>query len=101
MYDPLSKRVFIFNARSHDATAIDAKTGEVAGTVPLTGKPEAAQTDGAGHAWVNIEDKAELIEFDTKELKCSVTFLCRTAKSPPGCPSIALTSGSSSAATAR
>src|SRR5580704_10725510 len=69
MYDPASKNVFVFNARSHDATGVNAKTGEVAGTVPLGGKPEAAAADGAGHAWVNIEDKAQLVEFDTKEYK--------------------------------
>ena len=69
MYDPASKNVFVFNARSHDATAVNAKTGEVAGTVPLGGKPEAAAADGAGHAWVNIEDKAQLVEFDSKEFK--------------------------------
>ena len=84
LYDPSSKRVFVFNARSHDATAIDAKTGEVAGTVPLTGKPEAAQADGMGHAWVNIEDKAELIEFDTKELKVLNKFPLATCEEPTG-----------------
>src|SRR6185295_5693762 len=30
IYDPASKRVFTFNGTSHDATAIDAKTGTVA-----------------------------------------------------------------------
>jgi DNA-binding beta-propeller fold protein YncE len=84
MYDPLSKRVFVFNARSHDASAIDAKTGEVAGTVPLTGKPEAAQTDGMGHAWVNIEDKPELLEFDTKELKVLGNFPLPNCEEPTG-----------------
>jgi hypothetical protein len=60
LYDPASKRVFTFNARSKDATAVDASTGDVAGSVPLGGKPEAAQSDGKGHVWVNIEDKAHL-----------------------------------------
>ena len=49
LYDPASKNVFFFNAKSHDATAVNTKTGEVSGTVPLGGKPEAAQADGAGH----------------------------------------------------
>jgi len=58
-----------FQRARHDASAIDAKTGEVAHCAAHWQGPEAAQTDGMGHAWVNIEDKAELIEFDTKELK--------------------------------
>src|ERR1700686_4228267 len=84
MYDPMSKRVFVFNARSHDAFATDAKTGEVAGPGPPPGKPEAAQADGMGHAWVNIEDKAELIEFDTKELKVLNSFPLPTCEEPAG-----------------
>ena len=50
LYDPYSKRVFAFNGRSNDVTAIDAASGKVAGTVALDGKPECAQraitTDG-------------------------------------------------------
>jgi DNA-binding beta-propeller fold protein YncE len=84
MYDPASKSVFVFNARSHDATAVNAMTGEVAGTVPLGGKPEAAEADGAGHAWVNIEDKAQLIEFDTKEFKVLSTSPLATCEEPTG-----------------
>jgi DNA-binding beta-propeller fold protein YncE len=84
MYDPASKNVYVFNGRSHDATAVNAKTGEVAGTVPLGGKPEAAQADGAGHAWVNIEDKAQLVEFDSKEFKVLNTWALPTCEEPTG-----------------
>jgi hypothetical protein len=56
----------------------------VAGTVPLGGKPEAAQADGAGHAWVNIEDKAQLVEFDSKEFKVLNTWALPTCEEPTG-----------------
>src|SRR5690349_21777983 len=46
LYDPFSKRVFAFNGRSKDMTAIDAATGKPAGTMPLGGKPEFPVTDG-------------------------------------------------------
>lgn len=84
MYDPASNSVFVFNARSKDATAVNANTGEVAGTVPLGGKPEASQADGAGHAWVNIEDKAQLVEFDTKEFKVLNTWALPNCEEPTG-----------------
>jgi len=35
IYDPASERIFTFNAGSKDATAIDAESGKVAGSVPL------------------------------------------------------------------
>jgi DNA-binding beta-propeller fold protein YncE len=68
IYDPASKRVFAFNGTSKDATAIDAKTGTVAGTIPLGGKPEFAVADEKGHVFVNIEDKSEIIQFDSNKL---------------------------------
>lgn len=84
LYDPASKRVFTFNGRSKDATAVDAATGEVAGTVALGGKPEAARSDGEGHVWVNIEDKAQLVEFDPKEFKVINTWPLPGCEEPTG-----------------
>jgi outer membrane protein assembly factor BamB len=41
----------------------------VAGTIPLGGKPEFAQTNGQGTIFVNIEDTSEIVAFDVKALK--------------------------------
>jgi len=68
VYDPASKRVFTFNGRSKDATAINAADGSVAGTIPLDGRPEFAAADGAGHIYVNLEDKSELVALDSQKL---------------------------------
>lgn len=84
LYDKASKRVFTMNGRSQDATAIDAKTGEVAGTVPLGGKPETASADGEGHVFVNIEDKSTIVEFDSKTLKVMNTWPLAPCEEPSG-----------------
>jgi DNA-binding beta-propeller fold protein YncE len=68
LFDPASRRVFTFNARGHDTTALDAAGGKVVGSIPLGGKPEFAAADGKGHIYVNIEDKNEVIEFDAGKL---------------------------------
>lgn len=68
IYDPATKRVFTFNGKNANATAIDATTGKIVGTVKLSGKPEEPALDGKGNLFVNIEDKSELTEFDTKTL---------------------------------
>jgi DNA-binding beta-propeller fold protein YncE len=68
IYDPATKRVFTMNGRSQDTTAINAEDGTVAGTLPLGGKPEFAVADGKGTIYVNIEDKSELVHFDSKTL---------------------------------
>ena len=49
-FEPVTNRVFTFNGRSNDATAIDAKTGTVAGTIALMGKPEFSVADGKGRS---------------------------------------------------
>src|ERR1700684_937521 len=54
LYDPATKRVFTFNGRSQDSTAIDATNGNVLGTIKLGGKPEFAASDAKGEVFVNI-----------------------------------------------
>ena len=68
MYDPFSKRVFTFNARSKDSTVFDAASGKVVGTIPLGGKPEFPATDLNGKVFVNIEDKNEIAQIDADKL---------------------------------
>ncbi len=68
IYDAGSKRVFAFNGRSANATAVDAEKGTLAGTVMLEGKPEFSAPDGKGHVYVNIEDKNEVMDIDAKAL---------------------------------
>lgn len=84
LYDPASKRVFTFNGRTGDATVIDGKTGEVAGTIKLGGKPETGQADGAGHVYVNVEDKGQIVELDSKALKVLNTWSIAPCEEPSG-----------------
>ena len=67
-YDPTTKRVFVFNAKTKNATVLDANNGQVAGTVTLSGAPEQAQLDGRGSVFVNIDDKSSMVQFDAKTL---------------------------------
>ena len=84
IYDPASKRVFAFNGSSKDATAIDAGTGAVAGTIPLGGKPEFAAADEKGHVFVNIEDKSEIVQFDSKKLTVENHWSIAPGEEPSG-----------------
>lgn len=68
LYDPFTKHVFTFNARSKDSTVLDAANGKVLGTIPLGGKPEFAVTDLKGKVFVNIEDKNEIAQIDASKL---------------------------------
>lgn len=65
VYDAPSHHVLTFNGRSHSASVIDPARDAVIATIALPGKPEFAVSDGAGHIYDNVEDKAELVEIDT------------------------------------
>jgi len=84
IYDPFSKRIFAFNGASHDTTAIDAKTDAVTGTIALGGKPEFAVADEKGHVYVNIEDKNEIIQFDSVKLAVENHWSIAPGEEPSG-----------------
>ena len=65
LYDPATKHVFTFNGRGKNATVLDSD-GKVVSTIDLGGKPEFSQSDRAGHVFVNIEDKNEIADIDSK-----------------------------------
>jgi hypothetical protein len=84
LYDPFSSQVFAFNGRSKNATVLDAKTGKVAGTIELGGKPEFAASDLAGNVFVNIEDKSEVVEIGAKDLAVKARWPLKPCEEPSG-----------------
>jgi DNA-binding beta-propeller fold protein YncE len=84
LYDSATKRVFTFNGRSHDSTAIDAANGTVLGTIKLDGKPEFAASDGRGEIFVNIEDKSELTAIDANKLEVKTSWPLAPCEEPSG-----------------
>src|SRR5271165_4359347 len=84
LYDPASKRVFTFNGRSQDSTAVDAATGKVLGTIKLDGKPEFAASDAKGEIFVNIEDKSELVAIDPNKLEVKAKWPLAPCTEPSG-----------------
>lgn len=84
LYDPATRRVFTFNGRSHDSTAIDAASGTVLGTIKLEGKPEFAVSDGKGELFVNIEDKSQLDAIDPQKLEVKASWSLAPCEEPSG-----------------
>lgn len=84
LYDKFSKKVFVFNGRSNNATVVDAKTDLVAATIALSGKPEFSVSDENGKVYVNIEDKNEITLINSTTLKIEQTCLLHPAKNQQG-----------------
>ena len=83
-YDAVSKRVFTFNGRGKNTTAINAADGSVVGALALGGKPEFAVADGKGSIFVNNEDTSEVIQLDTQKLTETHRWPLAPCKSPSG-----------------
>jgi DNA-binding beta-propeller fold protein YncE len=82
VYDPASKRVFVMEGNPNALTAIDAKSGNVVGTVQLGGSPEFAVADGQGTVYINLESKSEVVALDSRAL----TIKSRWPVAPAGGP---------------
>jgi YVTN family beta-propeller protein len=70
IYDAKLKRIFTADRGSKRLTAIDAKTGKVLGAVDnLDGRTEHLASDGAGHIFLNIQDKGHTLKVDAVSMK--------------------------------
>jgi DNA-binding beta-propeller fold protein YncE len=83
-YEPKTQRVFAFNGRSSNSTAIDAKTGEPLETFPVGGKPEFCAADGHGKLYVNLEDKSSIAEIDAAKPAVLRTASIAPCEEPSG-----------------
>ena len=83
-YDDFSKKIFVFNGHSLNASVIDPVKDQVIATIPLRGKPETGVSDGKGKVYVNIEDKNEVVCLDTRNLKVIKRFKLAGDEEPSG-----------------
>ncbi|MBS1487250.1 MAG: YncE family protein [Bacteroidetes bacterium] len=85
IYDPFSKRVFVFNHSDTTATAIDVAAGKVVGIVHIGGEGlEAGASDGKGNIYVNLEDASEIAMFDAVSLKLKNKWKIAPCEEPTG-----------------
>ena len=83
-YEPKTKRVFAINHGGTDATAIDAKTGEVLKSFPTGPTGEFCQTDGNGTLFVNLEDSSELLQIDAAKMEVTKRMSLAPGEGPSG-----------------
>jgi len=83
-YEPYSKRIITCNGRGKNLSIIDPVQEKLLDSVDLGGKPETAVSDGNGKLYVNIEDKNEIVEVDTKTFKVLNHWSIAPAEGPTG-----------------
>ena len=82
IYDPASRHIFTFNARSKDATVIEPANGTVVATLPIGGHPEQAVADGNGMIYDNDEDGNEVVVIDSRALTIKARWPVAPAITP-------------------
>jgi YVTN family beta-propeller protein len=84
LYEPAQKRVYAFNAHSHNASVIDSATERIIATVPLSGVPEFAATDGKGNVFVNIENRNSVVRLSSDGMKVQNEWSLAPCEGPSG-----------------
>ena len=84
-YDPASKHIMACNGGSGDLTIVDpAAMDKDPVTLAIGGKLEAIVPDGAGHVYVNVEDKSEIAVIDSREMKVTAHWSVAPGAEPSG-----------------
>jgi DNA-binding beta-propeller fold protein YncE len=84
LFEPFTKRVYVFSHQAPNATIIDPKDGSIVGTIDLGGSPEQAASDGQGKLYVDLEDKDSIAVVDVKTLNVTATYSLAGKGGGPG-----------------
>ncbi|MBS1664342.1 MAG: YncE family protein [Bacteroidetes bacterium] len=84
VYDPYSKKVFVFNGENKNSCVIDVNTLELVKTIDLGGGPEFAASNGKGLLYNNLEDLNTMKVIDTKSLSVKATWPLSPCGTPTG-----------------
>ena len=84
IYDPASKHMLAMCHSGGQVTVIDPAADREPVTIEVGGALEYAVADGAGHAFVNVEDKSEIVEIDTAANKVLAHWALAPGEGPTG-----------------
>lgn len=85
VYEPKNKEVYALNHTGRSVTVINADSGQVAATIPLSGTAEAGAADPAlGRVYVNIENMNAVDVIDVTTHKVIATWKIDPAEEPTG-----------------
>lgn len=83
-FDAHSGLVLVMNHRGGDITLIDPKTHKAVGSIAVGGDLEAAAVDGAGRAFVNVENKNEIVVLDLAKRSVVTRYALAGCDGPTG-----------------
>jgi DNA-binding beta-propeller fold protein YncE len=82
--DPKTGLVLVMDGKSGDVTLIDPASAKAVGSIAIGGALEFVAADGAGRAYVNVEDRSELAILDIAARKVIGRVALAGCDSPSG-----------------
>jgi DNA-binding beta-propeller fold protein YncE len=73
-FEPGTERIYVLSHRSPNVSVLDGKDGSIVGTIDLGGAPEQGQSDGAGHVYIDLEDKDSIAVVDANAMKVTAHY---------------------------
>ena len=74
LFEPATSRIYVLSHRAPNVTVLNAADGSIAGTIDLGGQPEQGASDGKGHVYICVEDKARVAVVDAKTMKTTAHY---------------------------
>ena len=74
LFEPATERIYVLSHHAPNVTVVDARTGDIVGTIDLGGAPEQAASDGAGRVYINVEDKDNVAVVDARTLQVTTHY---------------------------
>ena len=84
LYVPQLDRIFVSNGHGESVSMVDPASRTIIATIAVGGKPEALAADDAGHVFVNIEDKGEIVEIDARQSQVLAHWSLAPCEEPSG-----------------
>jgi DNA-binding beta-propeller fold protein YncE len=84
LFEPLTRRIYIFSHQAPSITVIDPKDGSIVGTIEVGGAMEQAQSDGQGKLYVDVEDQKKIAVIDVKTMKVITKYDLGEKAGEPG-----------------
>lgn len=84
IFDAGSGLVLVMNGDSGEVSLIDPASRQVTGSISVGGALEFVAADGAGRAYVNVEDKSEIAVLDLKAKSVVARYPLHGCEAPSG-----------------
>jgi DNA-binding beta-propeller fold protein YncE len=84
LYEPFTRTVLTMNGHADSVTIIHPRDAKAEGEIALPGAPETPVSDGKGHVYINLEDKAQIAVVDMRTRKVVTTWNLAGCVEPTG-----------------